>query len=545
MSCLQKQTIYHSELNDEQPILNSIQNDCSSSTNEDLDENCLEEESIKFKLRNGLRSHFRNDPKNGTFNNSVVKKLSSSLFDQLIREAKKNPETDFNLVDFEFDSSFFVTKNLKNDESQNKRNDHEQLSDNLIQEPNKKLNRRKNQLELLDDFDEQIEKNHSEPIDKQNSMKEISSLNNRNSSSSSKSSQNDCSLKELRNFKNLKTNQNGLIKSNKTACKFVRKVQANKIEVKPAQRIFIDNNLFKYNNGLINVEDSKSLNQLKSTNRYVVKKQNQKYIFENIDDKSKLETFGSLNRSQINNLNSLKQIYLTKNSQSNSQSTNNNSNILDSLNQELIKNCLFRSTNSSPVFDLYTFQDKISSNLEENDCQTSIVALIQSEQITIWTKLTSQSEWSSNIFKLDNQQVFRCKKIDKETYVCILFLVCSFSLVSLKYCLIDKQTKNVQLVHCETFETLELSNSDLNLIQLCFVNPNFIALSIPRISGDIVDVLIYDNVNFESEFNKSKRIIYMLNNVNNKFSSMNNCFLVSDDLDNVFLAIFNQKLFMW
>ena len=505
---------------------------------EDLKEEDLkEEDSIKLKLRNGLRSHTKNDH----LKNDTIK--SNSIFDHLIKEAKNTASSDFHL-----DNSFFEKQTLNGFSK-----DHEQqlYIFDQCEEPNRKLNRRKNQLELLNVYEDQ--EFNTINLNKNDNMKVSSLHRNKNGLKSKfKNKQTDFNLKELKNFKNY---QNGLIRSHTS-------------KLKSVQRIFIDDNLFKYNDGLVNIDDL-NLDQLNATSKFILKRRNKKFIFEDIEDQSRLDydefTNQHFNSHQsrlesVKKLNSIEQPNQLANeisSCSNSSSSNNqfatnlitnstndsSTSNLSNLYQELINNCLFRSTNESPVFDLFTFQDKNSSNLEEDDCQTSIITLIQLEQLSIWTRLPSQLEWRPNIFKLeDNQKIFRCFKIENDNYVCILFLVWSFSLISLKYCYIDKQTKQARLIHCETFE---LSNTDLNLIQLCFINPNFIALSIPRIDEDIIDVLIYDEINFEIEFNKSKRIIYMLNNVNNKFSSPNNCFLVSDELNNTFLAIFNQKLFMW
>ena len=578
MNCLQEQTNFNDS---------SIRDDCLSpsvNTNGELDKSssdvqsvdspeAVEEAPFRLRLRNGLRSQFKSDPKNGLVNGLTsiangsavdAKKVGNSLFGQLIKEAKTKPTTDFELCNSFFEGGFWQAPDVN-----------ESLDDDrhsIQAESSRKVNRRKNQLELLDDYEEQIETDFRSMQSRQQfSIKESPKRDGFSASSNPRRQANpeDSSLKELRNFKNLKNgNQNGLIKSgSKVSGKLSRNnAKSSRLQVKPVQRIFINDNLFKYNDGLVST-DSRSLrerspdHQANATNKYVLKKKNQTPVFENVQDKSGFEEanyeigaesdqcrLNSLS-NRFKNSSSTKRNYLSISNQPNRSNTTNDltnvlsSTTLNSLNQELIGSCLFRSTNDSPVFDFFTFQDRISSDLKQDDCQTSIVALVQVEQISIWTRLTSQTEWAPHFFRLEgNQQVFRCTKIDKENYVCVLFLVCSFSLVSLKFCFIDKRTKSARLVHGETFE---LSNTDLNLIQLCFMNPNSIALSIPRINEDIIDVLVYDQVDFESEFNKSKRIIYMLNNVNNKFSSWNNCFLVSDELDHTFLAIFNQKLYVW
>lgn len=573
MSCLQEQTNFDDNL---------TRDDCLSppaTTNGELEKNAscsdvqsigspeaataAEEAPFRLRLRNGLRSQFKSDPKNvpingltSSANASDLRKLGNSLFDQLIKEAKTKPATDFELC-----NSFFAASSGLATAANESQDDH-QLG--VQAESSRKVNRRKNQLELLDDYEEQVEVDfRSVPSSQPFSMKGSPNKNGLSASNARRpNNSEDSSLKELRNFKNLKYgNPNGLIKS--SGCKVSGKLSRNlakpsRLQVKPVQRIFINNNLFKYNDGLVRADriSRSPEHQLHAANKYLLKRKDQNYVFENaVAEQSHLEATNSEASAEpeqcgLNSLSnrfkgSTRRGYLSIGNQRNRTDLTytDSSTTLNSLNQELISNCLFRSTNDSPVFDFLTFQDRISSDLEQDDCQTSIVALVQVEQISIWTKLPSQAEWTPHFFRLEgNQQVFRCTKIDKENYVCVLFLVCSFSLVSLKYCFIDKRTKCTRLVHGETFE---LSNTDLNLIQLCFMNPNSIALSIPRINEDIIDVLVYDQVDFEGEFNKSKRIIYMLNNVNNKFSSWNNCFLVSDELDDTFLAIFNQKLYVW
>lgn len=547
MSCLHEQTT----LND-----NLIQDDClSPPVAGELEKSGSDVQSVgsaeaaaavedvlpfRLRLRNGLRS--QSDPKNAKPINGLtggdLKKLRNSLFDQLIKEAKTRPATDFELCNSFFEGGGALASTA--DES------HEDDSQ-LGTDSSRKVNRRKNQLELLDDYEEPAESNS------QSAMKE-SSANGLSASNSRRPPPNqpeDSSLKELRNFKNLKNgNPNGLIKSGKVSGKLSRNLsKPSRLPVKPAQRIFINDNLFKYNDGLVRAERTSRSPEPQSA--AYLKKNDQNYAFEAAEKcrseatNSETEPPGRLNNqsNRFKSSSSTRRSYLSISNQRNRTDRTVSSSTLNNLNQELISSCLFRSTNDSPVFDFYTFQDRISSDLEQDDCQTSIVALVQVEQISIWTKLPSQAEWTPHYFRLEgNQQVFRCTKVDKPNYVCVLFLVCSFSLVSLKYCIVDKRTKCTRLVHGETFE---LSNTELNLIQLCFMNPNSIALSIPRINEDIIDVLVYDQVDFEGEFNKSKRIAYMLNNVNNKFSSWNNCFLVSDELDNTFLAIFNQKLYVW
>lgn len=448
--------------------LNSISNetnsedDCAENRSTDLQEN------IKLKLRSSKSIVQKNDVKSDV-KSDVPKR---PLFDQLIKEAKSIPTSDFELSSLFFDqlNDSDLDSELRNENLESKRsiNYLESYDDNQSEFRNfKKLSNSTNRLPNMKDH------HYHQPICEFNNSKE---------------NHTDFRLRELRNFKNLKSNQNSLL------------------------------------NGTLNKNQIENLKQ--STNKInPIDKKLDMLKFNNTD------SLNYLNKSQIQHFKD--------------QSRLNTSTNLD---QDSIDSFLFKLNNETSVFEFYTFQDKMSSDLEQDSCQTSIITLIQLEQISIWTKLANSTEWSPNIFKLeDNQQVFRCTKIDKETYACILFLVYSHNLISLKYCFIDKQTKSVQLKNVETFELpMEISIIDLNLIQLCFINPSFLALSIPR-NKQIIDVLTYYQIDFEqAEFNKDlKRIIYMLNNVNNKFSSPNNCFLSSDELDNNFLAIFNQKLFMW
>ena len=517
-----------------------------------LDEDARSQEGIKLRngLRNGLRSHNKRSgiqlngtQLNGTQLNgtTTVKKLGNSLFDQLIKEAKTRPSSDFELV--LKSSSLLVDEQpcpingfSRYFEQLNQSNFKPHSTDCSSNESSsRKVNKRKNQIEFIEDFeDSQFEVDSGD----QNNMNEFDALSTSELRNSSRNSQNDSSLKELRNFKNLKTHQNSPNRTTVSHKAAKRNQHSTKtIQVKPIQRISIDNNLFKYNDGLVSA-DAIDLD-LNASNKYVLKRRNQQYIFERlINHEANLdETNSESSRRPDHQLSRSKR-------RPNEQFRKSNSihhSITDQ--QAVLNKCLFSSSNESAVFDLYTFQDKTSPNLDLDSCQTSVVALIQLEQISIWTQSEPTSQWKSTYFKLDNQQVFRCTKIEQDNCICILFLVCSHSLVSLKYCLIDKATKSVQLVHGETFEVS--SNSDLDLIHLCSVNPSYLALSIPRIDDHVIDVLIYDQFKLETKFNKSKRIIYMLNNVDNKFSSESNCFLASDELDHTFVAIFNQKLFMW